>query len=190
MRLKRTVEPTTEPVSLAEAKAQCRVDSDDENTFITGLIQAAREYVEDTSHRALLTQTWRLSLDAWPACDEIELPRPPLQSVTSLVYYDSAGTLYTLDSSKYGVDTDSEPGRVVLNWGESWPSLTLRSFNPVQVTFKAGYGDDADDVPLHLRQAILLIIGHWFENRELTISGTIIKEIPLAVDSLIYLNRA
>jgi uncharacterized phiE125 gp8 family phage protein len=186
--LKRTVEPTEEPVSLDEAKSQCRVDTSDDDTFITGLIVAARQYVEGASRRAFITQTWRLSLDEWPGDDEIELPKPPLVSVTSVIYKDTVGAQTTLSSSLYIVDTDSEPGRVKLAYGESWPSDTLYPANPIQITYVAGYGAAAA-VPAWVKQAIKLIVGHWYENREETIAGTIIKGIPLGADSLIWLNR-
>lgn len=188
MALKRTVEPTTEPVSLDEAKSQCRVDTSDDDIFITGLIAAARDYVEKTARRAFITQTWRLSLDEWPCGDEIELPKPPLVSVSSIIYKDTVGAQTTLSSSTYIVDTDSEPGRVKLAYGESWPSDTLYPANPIQITYVAGYGVAAA-VPQWAKQAIKLLIGHWYENREETIAATI-KNIPLGVDSLIWLNRA
>lgn len=197
MRIKLVTPPASEPVSLDEAKSQLRVDGDDENDFITGLITAAREHVEQTARRSLITQTWRLNLDAWPCGpstgsgrgDEIELPKPPLQSVTSVVYKDSVGAQTTLSTAAYIVDTDSEPGRIVLAYGQSWPSLTLYPANPIQITYVTGYGAAAD-VPAWAKQAIKLIIGHWYENREDTIAGTIIKGIPLGADSLILLNRA
>lgn len=86
------------------------------------------------------------------------------------------------------MDTDSEPGRVVLKHGQSWPSTTLRTMNPVQVTYVAGYGLAAS-VPPHLVQLIKLLVSHWYENREPVVVGSITASIPLAVDSLIWLNR-
>ena len=188
LRATRTVAPAAEPVSVIEAKEHLRVDIGDDDTLIEALITAAREYVEQGSRRALVTQTWRLNLDQFPAGPEIELPRPPLQSVTSVTYRDSDGTTNTLSSSIYEVDTDSTPGRIRLAYGEDWPSDTLAETNPVRITFVAGYGD-ADDVPRRWKQAILLLVGHWYENREATISGTIPRSIPFAVESLINLDR-
>lgn len=196
MNWKLVTPPAVEPVSLDEAKAQLRVDGDEENDFITGLIAGAREYFEEVAHRALISQTWRLSLDSWP--DEIELPRAPLQSVTSVVYKDADGAPTTIGytdeegtwvSDTLLVDTESEPGRIVLAASQSWPSDELYRVNPIQITYVAGYGDEAGDVPAHMRQAIKLLIGHWYENREATITGTIMKEIPLGIDSLIWLSR-
>lgn len=188
--LKRTSDPASEPVSLGEAKNHLRVDISDDDDLITALITAAREYVEEASRRALITQTWRLSLPQFPAAVEIELPRPPLQSVTSVTYTDSDGSSSTFASSKYSVDTDSEPGRVRLVYGEDWPSDTLAETNPVQITYVAGYGDGSSDVPQRWRQAILLTVGHWYENREaVATGGGIPKELPLAVERLINMDR-
>lgn len=189
MILKQTVAPAVEPVTVAEMKRHLRVDIDDDDGFIEGLIAAGRDYLEKVAWRAFITQTWRLSLDGWPAGDEIELPRPPLQSVTSIVYTDSDNNATTWAASNYIVDTDSEPGRVVLAYGASWPGVTLRPANPIQITYVAGYGDDGSAVPVSYQQALKLLVGHWYENREATIAGTIAREIPLAVDSLLWLDR-
>lgn len=191
LRVKQTVAPTVEPVALARMKNHLRVDEDmtDDDDFIAALIGAAREYIEGATRRALITQTWRLSLAGWPDGDEIELPKPPLQSVTSVVYTDADGNATEWDSAEYLVDTDSEPGRVVLANGYGWPGVTLRSMNPIQITYVAGYGDDGSAVPKIYQHAIKLLVGHWYENREATVAGTIAREIPLAVESLIWLER-
>jgi uncharacterized phiE125 gp8 family phage protein len=186
--LKRTGAPAVEPISTDEAKSQIRVDIADDNTLIDTEIAAAREFLEQAMRRAFITQTWRLSLSAWPAGNEIEIPRPPLQEVSSIVYTDSDGNPTTWSTEAYIVDTDSEPGRVVLAYGESWPSVTLSPANPIQITFVAGYGDAADDVPEFIKQAITLLLAHWYENRE-AISEGLLREIPLGVESLIWLDR-
>lgn len=190
MRLKLVTPPASEPVSLDEAKAHCRVDiSDEDDLFSDDLIPSARQYLEGAMRRAFISQTWRLNLDEWPDCDEIELPYAPLQSVSSVVYLDKNGDSTTWDSANYIVDADSEPGRIVLASGVSWPGETLYPANPIQITFVAGYGD-ATDVPAYVKRAMKLLIGHWYEHREAAIDGSPLREIPLAVDSLIYLHRA
>lgn len=189
MILKQTSAPATEPITITEAKLQCRVEiSDDDDLFNNIIIPGARQYIEDAARRAFITQTWRLSLDKWPDCNYIQLPKPPLISVTSVTYTDNAGSATVLSSALYGVDTDSEPGRVVLNYGEVWPSNTLRTMNPIQIVYVAGYGA-ASAVPARFKQAILLLVGHWYENREGVMLGTISKEIELAVESLIWVDR-
>lgn len=190
LRMKRTVGPTEEPVSLAEVKNHLRVDVSDDDTLIGGLIQAAREYIEETTHRALVTQTWTLSLENWPRGDRIVLPRPPAISVTSVVYIDSDGDSNTFAAANYNVDTVCEPGELVLAYGCSWPSGTLRPMSPITVIYQAGYGAAAL-VPQHLKQAILLLAAHWYENRETSVTGAgvLSSEVPFTVESLIWLNR-
>lgn len=189
MIIKQTAAPAVEPVSLTEAKSHLRVDISDDDDYISGLIKSAREYIEGATRQALITQTWRLSLDAWPEGNEITIPKPPLQSVTSIIYKDSDGNSTTWSTSAYIVDSDSEPGRVVLAYGQSWPSVTLYPANPIQITFKAGYGDAASSVPQHLIHAIKFLVAHWYENREPVTVGAVARDVPLAVDSLIWLNR-
>jgi len=104
-------------------------------------------------------------------------------------YYDTDDTAYFIDAGDYLVDVKSEPGRVCLNYGESWPSTTLRPHNGICVTFVAGYGDAASDVPRNIRQAMLLLIGHLYENREDVITGTIVSQMPLASQHLLWKDR-
>lgn len=191
--------PTIEPVSLEEAKDHLRVSDACEDGLIVGLIQAAREYVERFTSRQLITATWAQKLDAFPACrlynhytkvpesDLIRLPKPPLQSVSSITYVDTAGVTQTLDPAKYIVDTTEEPARLAPAFGQSWPS-TRQQLNAVTITFIAGYGLDSL-VPSGIRTAMKLLMSNWFENREATISGTIIDEVPMGVSALLWPYR-
>ncbi len=182
----RTVDPTVEPVHEIDLCNHLRIDSTG-GTAELALITAAREYIEEAARRALVTQTWKLYLDRWPVVDYIALPRPPLQSVTSLKYTDKDGTQTTWNSSNYLVDTASEPGRLVLAYGASWPNVTLQTVNPIEITYVCGYGANA--VPKRWEQAVLLLAAHWYENREATITGSTQKSIPFGVESLINLDR-
>lgn len=156
-----------------------------EDTLLTGLIQAAREYVEGYQNRALCTQTWELVLDDWPDDDYIEIPLPPLQSVTSIKYKDETGAETTWDGANYIVDPDSYLGRVVLAYGLSWPTDDLYPAGAIRIRFVAGY----TDVPATTKAAMLLLIGHWYENREAVNIGNITSEIPFSVKSLLDMNR-
>jgi uncharacterized phiE125 gp8 family phage protein len=93
-----------------------------------------------------------------------------------------------MDTADYFVDDKSEPGRVALAYNKSWPTLSLRPTNAVVVQFTAGYGDAADDVPQRVKQAMLLLIGHWYEHREAVLTGSISKEIEFT-NSLLWLDR-
>lgn len=180
--------PQQEPVSLDEAKAHLRVTTTDEDAYIASLTTVAREWCEGFQQRAYITQTHKLTLDRWPRGCAIYLPRPPLQSVTSIVYTDSEGAQYTIEAESYIVDTDAEPGRIVLAYGASWPSVTLRPAAGVEITYVAGYGD-ASAVPQKAKQAILLLVGHFYEHREVVLTGGISKEIEFAVHSLLWQDR-
>ena len=190
MALKLITAPATEPVSTSEAKSHLRVDTTADDTLIGTLITAARQHVENHLRRALITQTWELVMDAFPAGDVIRLPRPPLVSVTSIKYTDVAGSESTFSSAAYVVDTDSTKGRVVLKSGESWPSDTLAAANGVRVRYVAGYGSAAA-VPNPIRQAVLLLIGTLYENREsvLVAQGVTVAQLPFGVEALLMPYR-
>lgn len=183
--LTRTVAPTAEPVSLAEAKNHLRVDTDltADDSLIGVLIQAARERVESWLGQALITQTWQLTLDAFPVW-ELELPRPPLIAVSSVQYVDGNGTTQTLSSTLYRVDSASRPARIEPAYGQIWPS-TRDVSNAAIVTYTAGYGAAGSAVPAAIRQAMLLAIGHWYRNREEVVTGTIATKLPETVEVLL-----
>lgn len=187
MALKLKTAPAAEPVSLTEAKLHLRVDGTDEDTLITALIIAARDWCEGFQNRAYITQTWYLILDEFPMGDCIEIPRPPLQSITSIKYYGTDDTEYTVDSGDYFVDEKSQPGRVSLAYSKSWPSTMLRPANGVIVEFVAGYGAAAA-VPELIKTAMKLIVGHLYEHREET-AEKVLAKIPMAAESLLGLDR-
>lgn len=181
-----TTEPLVEPVTVTEAKRHCRVDGNDEDSDFDIFIAAARRQVEKWEWRSHLTQTLTLTLPRFPACQTIRLPRPPLQSVTSITYLDVDGDSQTVDSSDYIVDTANEPGIVVPAYGVSWPST--RSNHPAAVTivYVAGYGDDPEDVPAETRQAIKLTIGHLYKNREAVVETEMgLEVLPIGVDAFL-----
>jgi uncharacterized phiE125 gp8 family phage protein len=188
MPLKLITAPTSEPISVADAKLHCRVDVVDDDLLIQRWIKTARRYIERISNRALLTQTWELWLDAFPASSEIDLNRSPLASVTHVKYYDDADAESTFAASNYIVDTIREPGRVVLKTGYTWPSTTLRAVNGVVVRFVAGW-TTSDDVPEPIKQAMFLLVGYWNENREAASLGAVSREIEFSVDALLRNER-
>lgn len=178
--LKQTVAPTIEPITLAEAKNHLRVDTNNDDVYIETLIKAVRRYTEDTTSLAFLTQTWTLKLDCFP--DVIEIYRTPVQSVSSITYVDVSGDTQTLPTSDYYVDTDSMLPRIMPAYGEVFPSVFPRPL-PVTVTFIAG-NTTAALVPEQFKQALLLLLGHYYENRELLITGTFVQSVPMAYDFL------
>jgi len=181
--------PAAEPVGLDEAKLHCRVDITEDDELIQGLIIAARGTAEKISNHRMITQTWDYWLDGFPGSATLVLPKSltPVQSVTSIKYYDAADQESTFNAANYVTDTKREPGRIILKSGSSWPSDVLRVVNGVVVRVVVGFGDDAD-VPQQFKQAMLLMIGHWYENRELAQEKRF-EEIPFGARSLLWLDR-
>lgn len=185
MRYARTLyaPPTAEPVTVAEAKSHLRVDASAEDELIRGLIAGARLWVEGTCGLSLITQTHDLTLDGFP--DEvIQLPRGPVQSVSSITYIDTAGDTQTWSSSNYIVDTKSTPNRITPAYGVAYPSTQTR-INTVTVRYVAGYGAKGSDVPEPIRQAIKLLVGQMYAHREPEVTGTIVSPVRFAVDALL-----
>lgn len=181
--------PTSEPVTTAEAKTHLRVTTSDDDTYIGTLITVARKHVETITGRALINQTWDYFLDNFPPGDKIVIPLPRLSSVTSVKYTDKDNVQTVFSSGSYIVDTNNEPGQIVLAYGESWPTFTPRPINAVEIRFVAGYGSGAANVPEGVKQAMLLLIAHWYENREPINIGNIVTEIPETANALLWPYR-
>lgn len=176
-----SVTPAQEPVSLSEAKAHLRVDHGHEDERISGMIQAAREMVEEDAQVALCSQTIVVRLDCFPPW-EIQLRKCPVNAISSITYVDSDGTTQTLSASDYVLDAYSKPARVTPAYGEEWPT-TRPQVNAVTITATAGYSSPAT-VPSIAKQAILMLVSHWFRNREAT-SETTTHDVRLSYDALL-----
>lgn len=174
--------PPTEPVTLATAKAHCRVEASvtDEDALIQSYVTAARTWIEEFMHRAIVSSTFDYAIDAVPSGDApLLLPRAPLVSVTSVTSYDTSNTATVLSNTTYFVDTTSEPGRIVLNSGVIWPT-SLRSENALVVRYVAGYAS----VPDAIKHALLLLVGHFYQNREQAVKDAL-SSIPMGVEALL-----
>jgi len=176
--------PTEEPVTLIEAKNHLRVDHGDDDSLISALLQAAREWCEGYQGRAYMQRTITLKLDTF--YDMLELPDPPLVSVTSVQYVDTDGNTQTLGSTYYTVDTTSEPGRIHLAYNQTWPQHRDIP-HAVTITFVAGYSSRAA-VPARFKAAIKLLLGHLYEHREV-VTELALKKVPMAVESLLNIDR-
>jgi len=183
--------PPAEPITLAEAKLHLRIDSDitDQDALISALVQGAREWVENYCRRTLVERTLELRLDNWYR--EIRLPRGKVSAVASVKYVDSGGTLTTLAADQYQVDTYSVPARIVPAYGVIWPTVKTGEINAVLVTYTAGYTpgaasptDYAENIPEAIKAAIKLLVGNFYENREL-LSERQLFEAPFAVKALL-----
>lgn len=168
----------SECVTLAEAKAHLRVDVADDDALITALITAARQEAEHKMGRTLVETVWELQLDAFPADGCMRLHNPPVASVATVRYYDSANTLQTLDASFYVVDAASEPARLVLAYGKSWPATYSRP-GAVQVRYTAGLPvADAAKAPEAIKAWIKLRLATLYQHREQIAAGVSVAEIP------------
>lgn len=184
-RLSKITEPEQQPVSLDEAKMQTRRDhvTNDDRYLEDVVIPAARDRAEKETERQFISATWELTMSGFPGCRYIELPRPPLQSVTSVQYVDEDGATQTLSAALYTVDAPEGPrcarGRILLNYDEEWPSTRCQE-NAVTVRFVAGYGDTYEAIPPRLKMGMLLDIGTLYEIREDQIvgQGYVVSPVP------------
>ncbi|HKJ61469.1 MAG TPA: head-tail connector protein [Hyphomicrobiales bacterium] len=181
--------PAAEPVSLSEAKAHCRIDTDAEDTLISSLILAARLHIEQKLDLALVSQNWSLYLDAWPDGAHVELPLAPLINVQSIRTYNAADEATIVDPENYSIDTASRRPRVAFNSGISRP-IPGRPVNGIEIAFTAGYGAAADDVPMPIRQALKMLVAHWYEAREPVVIEQHAESVPSTVASLIAPYRS
>ena len=186
---RRTVLPTVEPLSLAEAKAYLRVTEADQDVEIAALLAAARARAEGYLERALLTQTWEARLDGFWGGADLLLPYPNLLAITSIKYHaDETDALTTVDASVYEADLVNVPGRVRLKPLQEWPTPYARA-GAVQVLYTAGYGATAAAVPTSVLQAVRLLLAHYDRHREAVVMGTISSELPEGIKALLELER-
>ena len=154
--------PTLEPVTVSELKTFARIDNDSEDTLLGQFITAARVGAERYLGRALIEQSIIYSLDYWPA-NRISLPRPPLISVTEVRTLDEDDTETVYASSNYYKILES--AELVIRQSATQPENTSRDVGGFQIEYKAGYGDEASDVPEGIRQAISLWAASIYETR-------------------------
>src|SRR5262245_32745258 len=193
MALRLITAPTVEPLTLAETKQHLRVDHDDDDDLIAAYIAAAVSYCDGEYGflgRALVTQTWELVLDNFPL-HEIKIPLPPLQSVESIKYDDSAGDEQVVATDSYWVDAASEPGWIVPATA-GWPTAVLDAVNSVRVRFVAGYDPTTDsppdyraNVPRAVKQAMLLQVGQFYQQREDVVIGVNAVRLSWGAEALL-----
>lgn len=185
--LVRVSEPVVEPVSLAEAKQHLRIDSDfnEDDSYVVSLITAARHWVENYVDRTLIRTQLRMKLDYFPTWD-LPLPRPPVMADTVTVQYvpsDSALGYSLTPFTNFRTDRDSTPGIIRPQWNGTWPTCRGAE-NDVVISWWAGYGTTGADVPVPARHAMLLVLSHWFRNRE-SVSDGRFAPVPLSAETLL-----
>lgn len=179
--------PTVEPVTVADIEAWAQIGSaqHDQDGTIQTMITAARQIVERRLRRQLITATWKLYLDDFPA-EILITDHLPVTAITSITYVDTAGATQTLSATYYQTDYASEdsPARIWEAYGYSWPTCRGDTVNQVCVTFTAGYGTPSQ-VPSGIKAAIAQIVASMFRDRESSIVGTINSPSPWAVDAVL-----
>jgi len=178
--------PTDEPIDSTEVKKHIAIDSS-ETTFDTQIndyIKAATAYIETATGRQICTATYDLIVDRFPAGRvAINIPKGQLQSITHIKYIDGDGVQTTLSSSKYKVSDSREPGIIQPAFNEVWP-VSRREIDAVEIRFVCGYGD-SDATPEGIKQAALLLVGHYFEHREAVAFNAAPAVVPLALQSIL-----
>jgi uncharacterized phiE125 gp8 family phage protein len=159
-----TTEPAIEPVTLDELKLFARIDGSDEDTLLEGFIKSARLLTENYLNKALIEQTITLKMDFWPD-ESIELPRPPLISITAVETLSESDVATVYSSSNYYTVTTSEPGLLVLKNSVVLPYNSVRYYGGYQIRYKAGYGATAASVPQAIRDSIKQWATAMYENR-------------------------
>lgn len=186
LRLVTPPDPDAEPLTLDEAKQHLRLEIDDDDDFVSKTITAAREYVEQYCWRGAMTQTWELILPGFEGCEQaIDLPKGDVQSVSFVHYVDPTGVQQTLDPSLYSLE-DQAPAKLHRVFGERWPH-TRRQWDAVRVRYVLGWAT-ADDVPISVKHAMLLLIGELYEFRTLDIAG-LISQVSLSTNALLQPYR-
>ncbi len=201
------------PVTLAEAKLHCRVDNSDEDTAISDLIVSASEYVADIAWISLQKTTWELVLPCFPGGGlsalrldpatlalfpgvaerrgvrhpaQIRLPRGPLVSIDSIAYVDADGNDGSIDEDLVQISSTDDDDLLAPTPGGSWPAVQAGNLEPVVIRYTAGYdGTTGHVAPLQAKQAIKLVVAHWYEHREAVTMNEVPAELALAVRALV-----
>ena len=178
-----TAAPAVEPVTVDEAKMHLRIDQDEEDTLLASLIAASRLQIEAVLDVALITQSWSLELDTWPDSRELHVPLWPVQSVEAVQIMDQDGEVVDLCTSALVLDGASKPPRLVSTAG-NWPEPGVPALG-IEIGFTAGFGNSASDVPAPIKQALLMLVAHWYEHREPSETGKTVTPIPDAISALL-----
>ena len=188
-------------LSLEPIKQHLVVEHDEDDALIELYRDAAVEHVENVTRRTLPLSQYRMSLEEFSPC--MELRAPPIRSITTVTYADSNGDRQVMPVSDLRVNTDYE-------WARITPKTSFPQGADVVLTVIAGYGkvpdgsldafpytfpmvfeDGVDDYPMPnpLRLATLLLIAHWYENREEVVVGSSVAKIPVGVEALLFKYR-
>ena len=180
--------PSVEPVTVDEFVAHARLDDASpipDSAEIALYIKAARRSIERVTARRLITQIWRMTLDEWPDHDYIEIPLGPVVFVDSVIYIArDTGLGARFAASNFVVDVASDPARIKLKEGITWPTTELQEAAGILVNFHVGYGTASSVVPAELLLAVRHLAEHYYDNRSATTAASL-SELPLGIRRLI-----
>lgn len=201
--LRRVTAPTVEPVTVAEAKEVADIDGSDADALVQVLIKAAREHVEDETGLALVTQTWRMTLNCWPferrdqwfdgvrelpvtelEAETVLIPKAPFQSIDAVNTIDESGTATEWAASNYYAVIEQDYGRLCRKAGHVWPT-TSRDFGGIEIDFLCGFGALATDVPDDLRLAVKMIVKHWYDHPDMMACKGSSGQVPANAQALL-----
>lgn len=189
-----STDPTELPLTLEEFKDHIDVDHQLHDTTLEAYLQAAAAWIESRVRGGikLINHTYDLVLDSFPDADgKLEIPIPPLSSITSISYYDATNSTTAMASTNYRVITPSNrPGYVVPRIDGSWPATYTRE-DAITVRFVAGFGATSTSIPPTMKQAMRLVAGYWYDQpeagvgRDGTVNTSIGRSIEQAVEALL-----
>jgi uncharacterized phiE125 gp8 family phage protein len=173
--------PAVEPVTLDEARSFLRVEHNDDDEVIAALVAGARIHVEAQTRRALITQSWRITADFWPDDGRLTILPAPLQALTAVRVTDADGNTQDVDLQAFVPDLGAS-ALAFAPWALPVPGRIAAG---IALDVTVGYGDAAIDVPEPLRQAIRLLVAHWYDNRGLVAGGGTGGVLPATVAALL-----
>lgn len=182
-RVRVITKPADEPITVAAVKERLRIDEDADDDLLAAYLRGCVARIDGPSGigYAMMTQSWRLTLDAFP--HTICLPGAPIKSVDAIKYIDTDGAEQTMDAADYRADLDGDPVRIEPAFGKSWPSIR-HVIGAVKIEYTLGE-DDATDVAPDLIDAVTLLVGHRYANREAVVVGVTATVLPMAVEAIV-----
>lgn len=177
--------PLVEPITLSEAKAHLRVESDHEDSLILDLIKVARQELERQTGLCLIDQSWRLFLDHWPPCGSIDLPFRPVKEISEVRIFNREGNAKTLAPTDYVLDAYGNEPKLHIQK----VAIPTQQHNGIEIDLICGFGGTGSDVPDILKRAILILVAHWFEFRGTYTPNDQPVSIPPLFDRLIASER-
>jgi uncharacterized phiE125 gp8 family phage protein len=192
MHVQTTVGPAQEPLSIEECRDQVRVDGTDYDADLVRFLKAARQRAERMTGLRLITQTVQLTADGFGGGYHdrpgVELPVAPIQSVDQVSYLSDEATWTVLDPAEYRLVTTCEPMQLAPAYRKAWPGV-FESVQSVRVTATVGFGSAPADVPEDIRQAVALLLGHYFAHREAVVAGITAAPLPLGVSDMLFPHK-